>query len=156
MYPPKTAKRILTNNETRLKSGFCALLGMIWLLSACSPSVTLLPTETVLPKQFLSAGKASVEGVVIGGGDKSPSTRLGGPRTYVFEVRSDRGEIILVTYVAMPPSPAADRQAFRLEFHAGEIKIGDYLKAYGSFDPATMTLTVTEHRDYIETYPSRP
>ena len=137
-----------------LRTSIFALLVVLGLCSACTAPVT--PTEAIPPTLPESMGKASIEGMVIGGGDKSPSGLMGGPRTFIYEVRTDSGEIILVTYVALPPSPAADKQAFKLEFHAGEIKIGDYLKAYGSFDPATLTLTVAEQGDYIETYPSKP
>jgi hypothetical protein len=142
--------------SSRLWPGMFALLITIWLCAACSPAITPAPTETIPPTLPATTGKAGIEGIVVGGGDKSPTNRSGGPRTFIFEVRIDSGEIVLVTYVALPPSPAADQQRFRLDFHAGEIKIGDYLKAYGSFDPATLTLTVAEQGDYIETYPTKP
>jgi hypothetical protein len=130
---------------------------------ACTTTSKTLPTTSTLtmvtatpstsPEQ---PGKANIEGIVVGGGDKSPSNRMDSPRTFIYEVRAESGDIILVTYIALPPSPAARPKAFRLEFHAGEIQIGDYLKAYGSFDPATLTLTVAEEGDFIETYPSKP
>src|SRR5512139_715872 len=81
-----------------LRTIIFALLVVLGLCSACVAPVT--PTETIPPTSPKSAGKASIEGIVIGGGDKSPSGLMGGPRTFIYEVRTDSREIILVTYVA--------------------------------------------------------
>ncbi len=43
-----------------------------------------------------------------------------------------------------------------LDFHAGEVLVGDYMNACGNFDQATQTIVVVEGGHYIETYPSKP
>ncbi len=71
------------------------------------------------------------------------------PRVFVYQVRLDTGATLEVSYTAFPPSPVGDKQKIRLEFHNGQIQVGDLLEAYGKYDPATNRLTVTEEGDYI-------
>ncbi|MCX5792557.1 MAG: hypothetical protein NTY45_10170 [Elusimicrobia bacterium] len=106
-----------------------------------------LGTEDARPvKQVLS-------GRVVSGGDVIPEGLSDAPRKFIYQVRQDNAAIIKVTYTAYPPSPAGEREGnkIRLSFYAGSVKTGDYIKASGSFDNATRTLTVADDGDYIET-----
>ena len=100
----------------------------------------------------------TVSGYVIGGGDTSPDGLLDDPRVFEFEIRRDNGSIVKITYTAYPPSPIGDKQRekIRLDFHAGTILVGDYLKAHGSYDENTNVLVVAKEGDYIETFPIKP
>lgn len=98
-----------------------------------------------------------VAGYVVGGGDTTPTGLTDAPRKFVYQVRTDVGSLVQVTYTAFPPSPRDDQtHGIRLSFHAGSILIGDYLRAQGHFDERAGTLTVAQEGDYIETYPSKP
>lgn len=110
-----------------------------------------LTTETTKPV------KQTISGQVIGGGDTTAKGLFDAPRKFVYQVKQDNGAIVKVTYTAYPPSPVGDRERkkIQLSFYSGTIKIGDYLKAYGSFDKTTQTLTVADEGDYIETSAGR-
>jgi hypothetical protein len=115
------------------------------------PSVSGMDT----PEAEISA---AVSGYVVGGGDKTPEGLADAPRRFVYDLQTDDGSFMAVAYIAYPPSPVGDREAkkIRLDFHAGTILVGDYLKARGSYDRNTNTLMVAEEGDYIETYPEKP
>ncbi len=146
-----------------MKSPKIFLLASILLLtlSACAPAATSDPAAgdrqslpTVAP---LSAGIQIIGGVVLSGGDQSPPGLMGGPHTFVYQVRLDSGEEINVTYTTLPPSPAAaDQPSPRLTFYAGVINVGDYLTARGDYNVETQTLTVALANDYIETFAQKP
>lgn len=97
--------------------------------------------------------KQTVSGQVVGGGDTTPEGLLDAPRKFVYQVKQNNGTIVKVTYTAYPPSPVGDcvGKKIRLSFYSGTIRVGDYLKAYGSFDKTTQTLIVADEGDYIET-----
>jgi len=98
----------------------------------------------------------TVSGYVVDGGDTTPAGLSDAPRRFAYQVRTDAGSIVTITYRAFPPSPAGDKADPRLNFHAGAILKGDYLKACGNFDQASQTLFVVERGHYVETYPSKP
>lgn len=100
----------------------------------------------------------TVSGYVISGGDLTPEGLFDAPRKFVYKVEMDNGSFVDVTYTAYPPSPFLDREGkkIRLNFHAGTLLIGDYLKAHGSYEPNTNTLIIAKEGDYIETYPEKP
>lgn len=95
------------------------------------------------------------QGYVVSGGDVSPAGLSGGPRRFEYQVKIDTGVLVTVSYRAVPPSPVGDRSSIRLDFHAGEVLIGDYMRACGSFDHSTRALVVLDPGHYIETYPSK-
>lgn len=101
--------------------------------------------------------KTIITGTVIGGGDTTPEGLFDAPRKFVYQVKQDDGSIVKVTYTAYPSSPAGDREMkkIHLSFYAGTVKVGDQLKARGSFDKTTQTLTVADEGDYIETSPGQ-
>lgn len=96
----------------------------------------------------------TVSGYVVNGGDTTPEGLFDTPRKFVYTIQKDDGSTIGVSYTAYPPSPVGDREMkkIKLNFHAGTIKIGDYLKARGTYDTKTNVLTVINQGDYIETY----
>ena len=97
-----------------------------------------------------------ISGRVIAGGDTTPEGLLDAPRRFVYQAETDDGSIVNLTYTAFPPSPFGDqqREKIRLVFHAGKISLGDRIKACGSYDPETDTLTVAQEGDFIETSPA--
>lgn len=97
-----------------------------------------------------------ISGRVIGGGDTTPKGLLDAPRRFVYQIETDEGSIVNLTYTAFPPSPFGDqqREKIRLVFHAGKISSGDRIKAQGSYEPGTNTLTVAQEGDFIETSPA--
>ena len=99
-----------------------------------------------------------ISGTVLGGGDTSDPDRLGGPRRFEFEVKTDDGQIVLVTYTAFPSRPSGSSKIpeIRLDFHESTIQDGHYLIAHGAYSAATNSLTVAEGGDFIETYPGKP
>jgi len=114
---------------------------------------TLVPTAFTLSDERIPV---TVSGWVVGGGDTSPEGLLDAPRVYLYQVEQQDGSIVNVSYRALPPGPGNLVPEIRLAFHAGTILIGDYLVARGVFDPASLTLQVTEKGDYIETSPEKP
>ena len=98
-----------------------------------------------------------ITGRVISGGDTTPEGLLDAPRRFVYQIETDDGSVVNLTYTAFPPSPFGDRQMHRitLDLHEGRISIGHYIKASGSYDPETKTLTVAQEGDFIETSPEK-
>jgi hypothetical protein len=97
-----------------------------------------------------------VRGTVVSGGDTTPAEGpLDVPRIFVYKLKKDDSGFVEVTYTAYPPSPVgeANRAKIMFSLYAGQIKIGDYLKAQGFYDPAAGTLTVGQQGDFIKTYP---
>lgn len=133
------------------------------------PSDTPRPTDTVTTRATDTPSvpgtatpeaeiTVAVSGYVVGGGDTTPQGLTDAPRKFVYNIQTDDGSFVTVAYTAYPPSPVGDREAkkIRLNFHAGTILVGDYLKARGTYDGNTNTLMVAEEGDYIETYPEKP
>lgn len=134
---------------------------LIFLLTSCAqitPSApAVLASATQSPPKGLESGLQEIGGVVLGGGDTTAPGLMDAPRTFAFQVKTDNGEEITVTYTAYPPSPAGDSQpAVELSFYAGEILVGDYLSARGTYDQSAKTLTVANQGDYIKTFAEKP
>jgi len=96
-----------------------------------------------------------ISGRVTGGGDTTPKGLLDAPRKFVYQIEKDDGSTVNLAYTAYPPSPFGDRQLPKVKFmlHAGSILSGDYIKANGSYDARTNTLSVSQAGDFIETSP---
>lgn len=96
-----------------------------------------------------------ISGRVISGGDTTPEGLLDAPRKFVYQIEKEDGSVVNLTYTAFPPSPFGDRQLKKitLTLHEGRISIGHHVKASGSYDPETNTLTVAQEGDFIETSP---
>ena len=142
-----------------LNVAFMVLL--VFLLTSCaqvtpgSPAVPASATQS--PPKGLENGTQEIGGIVLGGGDTTAPGLMDSPRTFAFQVKTDNGEEITVTYTAYPPSPAGDTQpAVELSFYAGEILAGDYLNARGTYDQSAKTLTVANQGDYIRTAAEKP
>jgi len=144
-----------------------SLFLFIGLLVGCtSAAQPVLPAETLtLPAAVatpvatlpaLQAGAQEISGVVLSGGDQTPPDLQDAPRQFVYQVQMEDGKVVNVAYTAYPPSPAADRRKITLDFHAGQVQVGDYMEAKGQFDPVTNTLTVSEEGDSIRTYSQKP
>jgi hypothetical protein len=103
--------------------------------------------------------KLEVVGKVISGGD---TTAAGGPqdapRKFVYKIQKDNGDFLNVTYTAYPPSPSGDAAMAKinLSYYDGAPKAGDYIKAYGTYDVTSSTITVVDDGDFIKTYPVKP
>ena len=118
---------------------------------------TSFPLSSLQTQTIVVDNAIKVSGYVIYGGDTTPDGLVDVPRKYEYQIETDDGDIINVTYTAFPPSPPGnERNKIRLDFYAGEILIGDYLQARGNYDGQTKTLIVTEDGDYILTYPAKP
>jgi hypothetical protein len=138
------------------------------IIIGCSPSstpaVTRIPTPTPMPPlestmlPLETEAITVVSGYVVDGGDTTPEGLLDSPRQFLYKIEREDGSFVNVAYTAFPPGPfeTPEGRKIRLNFHAGTILIGDYLKAQGSYDKNTNTLTVAEEGDYIETYPKKP
>lgn len=112
----------------------------------------LSPQPTIEPQPILV-----ISGYVSSGGDSTPKGLFDVPRKFIYKIQADDGSVVDVTYTAYPPSLVGDRgKRIKLNFHAGTILIGDYLRARGRFDKNTSTLVVAEDGDYIETYAKKP
>ncbi|HWR66328.1 MAG TPA: hypothetical protein VN364_09435 [Bellilinea sp.] len=140
-----------------------SLAAFILLLTACAVPTPAAPTPaapesaTKAPPTGLENGIQQIGGIVLGGGDTTPAGLMDAPRTFAYQIKADSGEEITVTYTAYPPSPAGDaKPEVKLSFHAGEILVGDYLVARGTFDKSSQTLTVGDQGDFIETYAEKP
>lgn len=113
---------------------------------------------TVIKPQLGGEGEikvaVTVSGYVISGGNTTPEGLFDAPRKFVYTIQKDDSSSTNVSYTAYSPSPVdgRERKKIRLNFHAGTIKIGDYLKARGIYDAKTNVLTVANEGDYIETY----
>ncbi len=90
--------------------------------------------------------------------DTTPVGLEDAPRKLVCAVETENGSIVNVSYTAYPPSPAGDKlgEKIRLDFHAGRILKGDYIRAAGNLDTATNTLVVFDEGHYIETFAKKP
>jgi hypothetical protein len=121
------------------------------IISITATSMPVNTPKTTCPKDFVS-------GYVESGGDSTPSGLKDSPRHFLFQVRRESdGTVVNISYTSFPPSPNEKNiQKIRLNFHAGEIKIGDYIKSYGCFESDVKTLYVKEGGDYIETFPEKP
>jgi hypothetical protein len=120
-------------------------------VSGCSSSESA-------PTPAAGGGVTTISGTVVAGGDTTPEGLEDAPRTFVYSVETDEGSTIDVVYTAFLPSPAGDREAeeVTLTFHAGEIRIGDYLVARGTYLADSNQLIVGEAGDYIETFAEKP
>lgn len=106
--------------------------------------------STVVPP--LSAGDQEIRGVVLEGGDQTPEGLFDVPRTYIYQIRLETDEIILLSYIAYPDTPSGEnREEPILDFENGVIEVGDYLIAKGTYDPESNTLFVEKETDYIKT-----
>ena len=106
-----------------------------------------------------SIPKLEVTGVVISGGDTSPTDGpMDTPKTFVYQIQKDDGTFVNIGYTAYPPSPVGEaaRAKITLSLYNGGIKAGDYLKAYGTYDKNTDTVVVADQGDFIKTYPQKP
>ena len=138
---------------------FIFVVIIILILSSCSeyPADLANNTEEISTPGFapLSSGVQTITGIVLGGGDQTPEGLLDSPREFKYQIRLDSGEEIFLTYTAYPPSPATDDQPGpQLNFHSGVINPGDSIKAQGTYDARTRTLTVALETDFIETTPN--
>jgi hypothetical protein len=132
-------------------------------MGSCAPlpqenSDTPVPYHTPFPTNAtnLSDSVVVVSGTVISGGDQTPSDLTDAPRTFEYAVETEDLGKIVVSYTAYPPSPVGDSSDIELDFHAGEILVGDYLVATGRFDKQTQTLYVEETGHYIKTFSEKP
>jgi hypothetical protein len=122
--------------------------------SALSP-----PTVKISPNPPTPAPSVRllICGYVVAGGDTTPAGVAGTPRRFVFTIEQEDGNHLDVAYTAYPPGPVGDlqRARIRLEFHAGTIEIGFYLRTQGAYDPISNTVEVRDLGDFIETYPEK-
>ena len=134
------------------------LVALILILTSCAdPTPAATASATKSPPKGLENGTQEIGGIVLGGGDTTPAGLMDAPRTFAYQVKLDNGEEITVSYIAYPPSPAGDAQPrVELSFHAGEILVGDYLIARGTYDNSNQTLTVGSQGDFIETFAEKP
>jgi hypothetical protein len=122
-----------------------------------SPTASLEATTLPVTDVPVSPVKGyEVSGTIIAGGDTTPPDLLDAPRKFSYSLQTDDGQIVTITYTAFPPSPNLDDKKIKLNFHAGVILIGDYVKARGSYDVQTKTLVVAEEGDFIETFATKP
>jgi hypothetical protein len=146
-----------------MKLTFVALLLMAVSVAGCGGSSSE-PSTPNSPSTNPAAGDEAtapikgyeISGTIKDGGDTTPPDLQDAPRKFVYTVKTDDEQTVTLTYTAYPPSPNPAAKKIRLTFHAGEILIGDYVKARGTFDPQTKTLVVAEEGDSIETFASRP
>jgi hypothetical protein len=103
--------------------------------------------------------KVEVTGRVISGGDTTPEDGpQDAPRKFIYKIQKDDGTTVNVTYTAYPPSPTGNATLAKitLSYYDGPPKEGDYLKAYGSFEVSSATITLVDPGDFIKTYPVKP
>lgn len=155
---------LLTGDKLRC---LLTLLILSTLLISCAPASPPVPAtlETIPPEavESIMPTMGAAEFVMISGFvtdciDTTPEGLLDAPRKIICTVETDEGSQVRVMYTAYPPSPVGDAQRgkVRLDFHAGSILAGDYLRAGGSFDEAMNTLIVSEEGHFIETFPDKP
>ena len=118
--------------------------------------VLVSPTAPAITETATPCVEKLVAGYVIGGGDTTQGGQFDVPRKFVYEVKTKSDAIIKIQYTAFPPTPGGVHQEIVLEFYAGEVMKGDYLKAYGCYDKGNNTLLVIKKGDYIETFPEKP
>jgi len=147
----REARPLLPNSSTTAASGR---------ITPTTVSVAPIVVQTVAARPTSTEAHqvacTLVAGNVVEGGDTTPAGLSGTPRRYVYKISIDSGTIATVSYRAHPPSPTGDKVEIRLDFHAGQVLVGDYLKACGTFDQSTQMLLVSEGGHYIETYSSKP
>ncbi|MDA0769383.1 MAG: hypothetical protein O2821_04080 [Chloroflexi bacterium] len=97
-------------------------------------------------------------GVVVSGGDVSPTGISDGPHRFQYDVRLQDGSVVKLAYTAFPPSPAGDIENAKimLNFHEGVIKPGHHVQAQGTYNPDSNTLTVKDEGNFIETSSDAP
>lgn len=146
-----------------MKITILAFLLMAVGVTGCTGSSSEPPTASPPPTNPGTGNEATapvkgyeISGTITEGGDTTPPDLQDAPRKFVYTVKTDDGQSVTLTYTAFPPSPNPSAKKIRLTFHAGQILIGDYVKARGTFDPQTKTLVVAEEGDYIETFAGRP
>jgi hypothetical protein len=141
---------------------FCGILAVILIMTGCASgtssitstittTATATTTTTTTATITVPPVTKTVSGIVIGGGDTTPSGLLDAPRRFVYRIQQDNEATINVGYTAYPPSPAGDtanRKIF-LSFCGGSIQTGDYLSAQGAYDGGTNTVTAMNEGDYI-------
>lgn len=140
-----------------------SLAALILLLTSCAGATpaALTPAASASATKALPAelenGIQQIGGIVLGGGDTTPAGLMDAPRTFAYQIKADSGDELTVSYTTYPPSPAGDAQPkVKLSFYAGEILVGDYLIARGTYDKSNQTLTVGSQGDFIETFAEKP
>ena len=120
-------------------------------------SLSPIAKSTLIPRTLVVNSSNEVSGYVVNGGDTTPAGLIDVPRIFEYQINTDDGLSVNLTYTAFPPLPSGNlRQKLKLIFHAGEILIGDYIQARGTYSEETRTLTVAEEGDYIQTFPEKP
>lgn len=124
------------------------VLGLLAGLTACAQ-----PEE----KGLADGEVVEIGGVVLSGGDTSPAGLMDAPRTFVYRVQLDDGSELDVQYTAYPPMPAGnDLPKISLEFNQGEVRVGDYLQARGTYNQQQNIVLVAQEGDYIKTLAEKP
>lgn len=121
-------------------------------------SIESTATSEEIKKEDMTQEVLIISGFVVSGGDTTPEGLFDAPRKFVYTIIDDDDDTrIDVSYTAYPPSPFGDREMkkIKLTFYAGTIKIGDYLKARGTYDSKTNTLNVANEGDYLESFPKK-
>jgi hypothetical protein len=106
-----------------------------------------------------SVPRVEVFGRVVSLGDAAvPDGPQDAPRKVVYRLQKDDGTFINISYIAYPPSPAGDaaREKITLSLWSDSIRIGDYMKAYGTLDVESGTVTLVDQGDFLKTYPRKP
>jgi hypothetical protein len=121
-------------------------------IAACDEVWNMLKDAQISPSPI------TVSGIVVSGGDTTPKGLMDAPRTFVYKLEKDDHTFINVSYTIYPPSPAGDanNKKIVLSFYGTGIKVGDYMKAYGTYDREIDTVVVANEGDYIKTYPQKP
>jgi hypothetical protein len=100
-----------------------------------------------------SVYKVTVSGYIVSDGyTASADGPLDALRNFVYTLIRDDGTFVNVSYTAYPPSPAADANKIEMSLYDGDIKIGDYMKAIGTYDKQTNTVMLGDG-DFLKTYP---
>lgn len=154
--------KIIRDSKSTFK--FCIVLCLALILVACDSPIAetaAIPLiHTVLPPQANLCGPSvddiKIAGTVASGGYAGPSGVSDAPRKFEYQVETSDGEIYTITYTAYPPGPASLAEEIRLDFHAGEILIGDYLIACGTLDLDGQVVIVDKDGQFIETYSQKP
>jgi hypothetical protein len=106
-----------------------------------------------------SVPKVEVTGKVVSLGDAAdPDGPQDAPRKLVCRLQKDDGTVITISFTAYPPSPAGDaaREKITLSLWSDSIQIGDYMKACGTLDVESGTISLAEQGDFLKTYPEKP
>jgi len=112
--------------------------------------------NTMIEENKEKYASESISGYVVSGGDTTPKGLYDTPRRFVYKIRKDDGTNVNVGYTAYPPSPSGNRKTqVRWNLYSSKIRIGDYLKARGTYNRKIKVLFVANKGDYIETYPEK-